>query len=142
MIQQFLLQNLWLIGAALLSGGMLLWHMLHDAGAGAVAPAQAVALLNQKKAVLVDIRDAAVAAAQGTLSNARCIGLADLKAQADKLAKNKATPIIVFCQTGQRSAAAVTILKNAGYETVHALEGGLNAWQAAGLPLKRTVANG
>ena len=51
------------------------------------------------------------------------------------LAKDKAVPIIVVCQNGQRSSKAQAALKEAGYSEVYALEGGMAAWQQAGMPV-------
>ena len=61
--------------------------------------------------------------------------MADLPSRAAGLAKDKAAPIIVVCQTGQRSGKAQAALKEAGYSEIYALEGGIAAWQQAGLPL-------
>jgi len=43
--------------------------------------------------------------------------------------KNK--PVYVYCLAGGRSAAAATQLRQAGYENVYELKGGMNAWKAA-----------
>jgi len=44
---------------------------------------------------------------------------------------------LVICQSGVRSKQAAEKLKAAGIEGVHILEGGVGAWDAAGLPLRR-----
>ncbi|MFP5482704.1 MAG: rhodanese-like domain-containing protein, partial [Gammaproteobacteria bacterium] len=36
-----------------------------------------------------------------------------------------------------RSGAAATVLKAAGYTDVFVLDGGINAWKEAGLPVKK-----
>lgn len=43
-------------------------------------------------------------------------------------------PIVAVCRSGSRSAAVTQALLRAGYE-VENLAGGMEAWQAAGLPL-------
>jgi rhodanese-related sulfurtransferase len=43
--------------------------------------------------------------------------------------------IILTCATGGRSALAALSLKQMGYENVAHLDGGLKAWQDAGLPV-------
>ena len=140
MIQQFLMANLWLIGAAVLSGGMIVWHTFQNGGAHALSPAQAIQRINRDKAVLIDIRDEAAVQKTGLLPDAKRVPLVDLKARADSLAKNKATPLVVVCQNGQRSAAARGILAAAGFSEVHTLAGGAAAWADAGLPLKKAAA--
>lgn len=42
--------------------------------------------------------------------------------------------VLVYCQSGKRSAAATQKLRAAGF-TVHDLEGGIAAWKAAGKPV-------
>ena len=51
------------------------------------------------------------------------------------LAGAKQSPVVVVCRTGMASAGAARKLKKAGFEQVYWLDGGLVAWQAAGLPL-------
>ena len=45
-------------------------------------------------------------------------------------------PVVLYCRTGNRSAAAAGILKNAGYSQVYDIDGGIVAWGQAGLPLQ------
>jgi rhodanese-related sulfurtransferase len=140
MTQQFLLENAWLIAAAALSGGMIVWQSFGKGGSNRVSPAQATMLLNQKKAVILDIRDDANVTQSGQIPDAKRVAIVDLKAKADTLVKNKALPIVVVCQTGQRSGAAAAILKGAGYPDVYVLEGGVASWVEAGLPIRKNKA--
>ena len=43
--------------------------------------------------------------------------------------------MIMVCHTGTRAALAGHTLQQLGYTDVALLEGGITAWQAAGLPL-------
>jgi rhodanese-related sulfurtransferase len=45
-------------------------------------------------------------------------------------------PIVVYCRSGNRSAQAADILKNAGYRQVYDL-GGIIDWQAAGFAVEQ-----
>lgn len=45
------------------------------------------------------------------------------------------TPILVYCASGGRSAAAAKALQGAGFRNVSDLDGGISAWQGAGLPV-------
>jgi rhodanese-related sulfurtransferase/TusA-related sulfurtransferase len=45
-------------------------------------------------------------------------------------------PLYVYCATGRRSALATAILNETGYERAIHLEGGLEAWEAAGYPVE------
>lgn len=46
----------------------------------------------------------------------------------------KSTPIAVTCADGVNAAFAAVALSDLGYDTVVALDGGISAWTAAGLP--------
>ncbi|SCU73685.1 Rhodanese-like sulfurtransferase [Cupriavidus necator] len=127
--------NLALIALAVVSGGLLAWPAISRSTRGkTVNTATATQLINKRGAVVVDIREPAEYA-KGHLPQAKSAPLADLPSRAAGLAKDKAAPIIVVCQTGQRSGKAQAALKEAGYSEIYALEGGIAAWQQAGLPL-------
>jgi rhodanese-related sulfurtransferase len=51
---------------------------------------------------------------------------------------DQATPILVVCQVGQRSALVSEFLATKGYDA-HNLEGGLEAWASQGYPLVTTT---
>ncbi|HSD85001.1 MAG TPA: rhodanese-like domain-containing protein, partial [Anaerolineae bacterium] len=42
--------------------------------------------------------------------------------------------VVVVCHSGNRSKQGRDILKNAGFSQVTSMAGGMNQWQAAGLP--------
>ena len=48
-------------------------------------------------------------------------------------------PIALVCQSGQRARKAEAALKQSGLPNLHVLDGGMNAWAAAGLPLERAA---
>lgn len=60
---------------------------------------------------------------------------AELQAKVAQLVKNKNNPVLLVCQTGQQSNKAARIVQDAGYAEVHVLEGGVDAWQKAGMPV-------
>ena len=132
---QFFIDNAALIVLAVVSGGLLLVPGLMKGSAQRVSPAQAALLINRNKAIVLDVRDSAAAKAQGLIPDAKRVEITELKDKAPNLLKNKELPVLVICQTGQRSAAAVTILKAAGYTQVFAVEGGVAAWVEAGMPV-------
>lgn len=47
--------------------------------------------------------------------------------------------VVLVCRSGQRATDAEGTLRDAGLFNVHILEGGMNAWQAAGLDVNRGV---
>jgi rhodanese-related sulfurtransferase len=124
--------NLILIAIAVVSGALLALPVLMRRGRG-ISSQDAIQLINRRNAVVLDIRDAA-AFATGHLPQARHLAFADL-AKAPQVAKNKSTPVLLVCQTGQRSTKAEATLKEAGYAEVYVLDGGLDAWSKAGMPV-------
>ena len=54
-----------------------------------------------------------------------------------ELEKYKGKPIIAVCRSGNRSGSACGMLKKAGFENLHNLAGGMQAWEQAGLPRER-----
>ena len=126
--------NLVLIAIALISGALLLWPALSRRGRGGVTAGEATQLINRRNAVVVDLRPAAEFAT-GHLPSARHLEFAELQAKVGQLVKNKSNPVLLVCQTGQQSNKAVRVVQDAGYAEVHVLQGGLNAWQQAGMPV-------
>lgn len=55
-----------------------------------------------------------------------------------RLPADKDTEILLYCRSGRMSAIAAETLINAGYTNVVDLEGGMVAWEAAGLSLTDT----
>lgn len=126
--------NLVLIAALVVSGGLLLWPTIAGRGRGGLSAPEATQLINRRNAVVVDLRPAAEYAA-GHLPAARHLEFAELQAKIGQIAKNKANPVLLVCRNGQHSAKALRVVMDAGYSEVHVLQGGLNAWQQAGMPV-------
>ena len=53
------------------------------------------------------------------------------------LEKYRDRPVIVYCNSGQRSIGFCGKLHKQGFDTVYNLKGGILAWQKADLPLTR-----
>lgn len=51
------------------------------------------------------------------------------------LPADKKQPILLYCQTGRRSALAAAILRKAGYGELYDLRGGIAAWVQSGRPV-------
>ena len=116
----------------LLSGGALLLPVLQRRGEK-VSILQATLLINKGKTLILDVRDADEFATSH-IRDARNIPLKDVAKRMSELDKFKSKAVIVVCQSGVRSAKATTQLKNAGFNEVYSLSGGLVEWRAQGLP--------
>jgi rhodanese-related sulfurtransferase len=133
----FVKNNLLLIALAVVSGVMLLWPLLRrGTGGPSVTTLQATHMINREDAVVLDVRETA-AFAQGHILGARNVPLADLERRLPEFAKFKARPLIVLCESGNRSGNAVGVLRRNGFDKVFNLAGGLAAWQQAGLPVAK-----
>ena len=88
---------------------------------------------NQRRANfhLLDVREDDEWTA-GHIDGAQHIPLAQLSARLGELPKEQT--IVAVCRSGSRSEAAVRGLRRLGYEAEN-LEGGVNAWDRAKLPL-------
>lgn len=132
--------NLMLIAVALVSGTMLLMPVLRArAGASSVSSLEATQLINQKNAILVDVRSPEEFTT-GTILGARNFpGDSLVQRAGTELSRFKARPVIVLCETGGRSVRMVAELKKAGFAEVYNLAGGVGGWRQAGLPLSRSA---
>lgn len=131
---KFFIDNIWLIGIALVSGGALIWPNLRRGRS--ISILQATQMINQGKGVVLDVREPAEFAA-GHLRDSKNIPLKELSNRIGELDKFKSKAVIVVCQAGTRSAKAVAQLKKAGFNEAFNLDGGLAAWQAQGLPVAK-----
>jgi rhodanese-related sulfurtransferase len=63
--------------------------------------------------------------------------LSQLPDRGGEIAKHASRPVIVYCDRGAKSGAAVAALGRMGFTHVQSLRGGLRAWKDAGLPLAK-----
>lgn len=133
---EFIKSNILLIGLLIGSGFMLLLPSFKK-GAGGVpnlSPAEGVTLINRANALVLDVRDVAEFES-GHIAEAKHIPVADLAARIGELKKHQNKAILVNCQRGMRSAKACDILRKAEFTQIHNLQGGLDAWEQAKLPI-------
>jgi rhodanese-related sulfurtransferase len=107
---------------------------------GHVAPPEAAEELAAGTAVLVDVRQSgewehghilgSVPAPRGLLEF-----IADPTSPRHREELDPAARMIVVCHSGARAALAAATLQDMGFQDVALLDGGLVAWQAAGLPI-------
>ena len=134
---KFLTDNVFLVAIAFVSGAMLLWPLLRRGPGGAsVSTLEATQLINRQDALVVDIRSADDFR-KAHILNARNVPLPELDARLGDLEKFKAKPIIIACESGNRSGSAAAVLRKRGFEKVFSLVGGIGAWQQAGLPVEK-----
>lgn len=102
---------------------------------GAISPTEAAGLIKESKNLqLIDVRTPPEYA-DGHLSKAKLIPLQELEARWTEIDKGK--PILLYCRSGHRSGMALKFLQEKGYAQAKHMEGGINAWKAAGLPVTK-----
>lgn len=103
---------------------------------GSVSPIQATTMMSHEDAVILDVREPNEFL-DGHIINAIHIPVNKINSKLTQLEKHKNKPIIISCRSGNRSAQACNLLSKSGFELIYNLEGGLMAWQDAGLPVKK-----
>ncbi|AEK58394.1 MULTISPECIES: rhodanese-like domain-containing protein [Acidithiobacillus] len=106
------------------------------AGIEEIAPENAVRLINDHDAVVIDVREMGEWS-RGHLPGARHIPLGEVGKYLPDLRKHQEHHVICQCASGMRSARAAGILKKAGFTKVYSLKGGIAAWRSAGLPVEK-----
>ncbi|WP_101927680.1 MULTISPECIES: molybdopterin-synthase adenylyltransferase MoeB [Luteimonas] len=97
-----------------------------------LTPAQA-RQRQQQGVRLIDVRDAHERVT-GMAEGADGIDRAALEAAPQTHLPDRDTPVLLICQSGQRSLQAADTLAALGYSDVASVAGGTRAWQADGLP--------
>jgi rhodanese-related sulfurtransferase len=130
--------NMMLFGGALATGVLLLWPLvMRPFRAGReVGVVEAVQLINRKDALVIDVRDTGEYEA-GHIAGARHVPEKQLAERLKDLEKFKDRSLIVVCRNGMRSAAAVKVLRDNGFNEAFNLRGGLSAWEQAAMPLEK-----
>lgn len=134
MESNFLVDNVFFIIAAMLSGGMLLWPMLARNRAREIDAQHAVRLINYEDALVLDVRDDSEYAG-GHPPNAKHIPVESIKDHWKELEKFKEKPVIVIFTPGLRAGQAGTLLRKNGFARVFNLSGGIDTWRRENLPL-------
>jgi rhodanese-related sulfurtransferase len=78
--------------------------------------------------------------ARGHVPGARWVPRGWLEFWIAETVPSKQTPLTVTCNDGRNSTLAGATLKELGYHDVSVLDGGMTAWQKAGLPVEKGLA--
>ena len=99
-----------------------------------LGPAEVTALINHGNALLVDVRGASDFE-KGHIAGSKNVQMSQFDPENKQLAPAKSLPVVMVCKVGQTASFAARRLRKAGFTDVAVLEGGIQAWQAADLPL-------
>lgn len=106
-------------------------------GVKLINPQEVVQLINHQGGVIIDIRSEQTYT-KGHILGSIFMTQQQINDQIKKLEKYKKKPIIMVCQMGQQSPKVGAILIKSGFEQVYGLRGGIQAWQAAELPVSKS----
>lgn len=106
----------------------------------ATADGAAVSLDNARtefeagRAVLIDIREPDEHA-RGVAQGARLLPMSQLSQRAGEIPTNPAQPVLLICNTQNRSSATLRALRDKGYSHVRYVQGGMSEWVRRGWPV-------
>lgn len=86
-------------------------------------------------AVIIDVRTAGEVE-KGKIKESIHIPLDQIEDLIQDKVPNKEKTLYVYCLSGNRSAQAVSILKQKGYKKVFSMKSGLLSWRAHNFPLE------
>jgi len=134
-ILEFTSNNTWLVLGLIISFFVVVFTELRRKASGMVniEPIAAVQLINGD-ATVIDLRSVD-AFSKGHIVSARNIPADELDAKMSSLESLKAKPIVAVCDAGVTSTKAVNTLREAGFDSVYGLKGGMSGWGQAGLPV-------
>lgn len=95
------------------------------------------ALQSGRNIALIDVRTP-VEHEEMRISGSQLMPLDRLDPAAVKSASTNAEQCVLICRSGKRAEQAFQKLQSAGCDKLAILEGGVLAWEAAGLPVERT----
>ncbi len=114
----------------------ILWNEIagRTGGFKRINPAQLTGMINREDALVVDLR-ASGDFAKGHIAGARNVQMSQFDPENKQLAPARELPVVLVCNVGQTATSAARRLRKAGFTKVSVLEGGMQAWQGADLPL-------
>lgn len=97
-----------------------------------LSPQGVVSLINNDGATVIDLREMEIWRS-GHIIDAIRASVEDF--EQGRMDKYKNLPVVLVCARGQQSAALAIKLRTMGFSNPIVMAGGMNAWQADGLPL-------
>ena len=85
---------------------------------------------------LIDVREESEYAA-GHAAGALHVGKGVIERDIEVKVPDAATPVVLYCGGGFRSALAAVTLQQMGYTNVISMDGGFTAWAAKGQPVEK-----
>ena len=97
-------------------------------------PAAVEELYQRNDVVILDVREDSEYNA-GHIPGATLVPLGQIPNRLDEIPKDKT--VIAVCRSGNRSSQATNFLRQQGFDNVHNMTGGMNAWSQAGYEIEK-----
>ena len=91
-------------------------------------------LRHRDDVVVIDVRED-YEYNDGHIPGARLVPLGQVPNRLDEIPKDKT--VIAVCRSGNRSSQATNFLRQQGFDNVHNMTGGMNAWAQAGYEIEK-----
>ena len=108
------------------------------ASADAVALDEARAALEQGRALLIDIREPDEHAT-GVAPGARLLPMSQISRRLAEIPTDPSQPVLLICNTQNRSGATLRALRQRGYGHVRFVNGGMSEWARRGWPMVKPM---
>jgi len=107
-----------------------------DARVALLSPTEASALVESGEVEVLDVRTPEEYAT-GHIEGAKLVDFyePDFAQRIDEL--DRGEEYVVYCRSGNRSSQATALMAEQGFTDVNDVDGGIVAWEAAGLPVVR-----
>jgi len=89
---------------------------------------------NRDDVVLIDVRED-FEYAEGHIPGTTLIPLGQIPDRLDEIPKDKT--VVAVCRSGNRSGQATDFLREQGFDNVHNMQGGMNAWSQTGYEIEK-----
>ncbi|MBU3576484.1 rhodanese-like domain-containing protein [Polynucleobacter sp. UK-Kesae-W10] len=129
------IDNLALIALLVVSGVALFLPTLSTLISGkGLSPTEATIWINRRKSHVLDLRSEEAFKA-GHLPGAKLVSAAGLVGAIEALKLDRKRPVVLVCDTGALSRKALAEVQKLGFAEAGVLDGGVQAWKQAALPL-------
>ncbi len=120
--------------SSMVLGTLLLAAQNGAQAASAVSLEDARGAIDKSSAVVIDIREPGEQT-DGVAKGALLIPMGQLEKRLGELKTSKTQPVILICQTQNRSAKVADKLNAAGFTQVSYVKGGMSEWTKRGWPI-------
>ena len=110
------------------------WSAVAQTRADAVSLDEARSQLESGRAVVIDIREPDEHA-RGVAPGARLLPMRQLPARLTEIPADASKPVLLICNTQNRSSALLRALRERGYSHVRFVQGGMSEWVRRGWPV-------